>query len=335
MTTLGFSRPYMLLFLVVVPFMIYNYLIQRKKSTGSIKFSDLSLIGKVVEGRTFPWRHILPVLRVVVIGLLILSMAGLRMEITSTEIITHGVDLMLTMDCSGSMQAEDFKPNNRLYVAKEVVKEFVKGRKHDRMGLVVFAGVAFTQCPLTMDYGILEKFIDNLQIGTVSQDGTAIGPAIASSLNRLRDSKAKSKVIVLLTDGTENVENLKVNYKEAARLARSLGVKIYTIGVGKDDEVAMPVDSGIFGRRYTYYKADLNEEGLKEIASLTGGLYFRATDKDSLEKIFENIDTLEKSEIKVKNYTRYNDLFRWLVTLALVLLLVEIVLSHTRFRTLP
>jgi Ca-activated chloride channel family protein len=325
----------MLMLLLIVPFMIYFYLKQRKKSTGSIRFSDLSLIGKIVKQRKPKWRHLLFILRLLSVLFLIVAMAGLRQETTFEEIITHGVDIMLTMDCSGSMQAEDFKPNNRLYVAKEVVRDFVKGRKHDRMGLVVFAGVAFTQCPLTMDYGILEKFIDRLKIGTVSQDGTAIGPAIASSLNRLRDSKAKSKIIILLTDGTENVENLKVNYKEAARLAQSLGVKIYTIGVGKDDEVAMPIDSGIFGRRYTYYKADLNEEGLKEIAEMTGGLYFRATDAESLKEIFGNIDKLEKSEIKVKHYTRYDDLFRWLVTIALILMVTEVVLAHTRFRTLP
>jgi len=332
---LGFSRSYMLLLLLVVPFMIYHYLKQRKKSTGSIRFSDLSLIGRIVKKRKPRWRHLLFILRIAAVILLIVAMSGLRQETSFEEIITHGVDIMLTMDCSGSMQAEDFKPNNRLYVAKEVVKDFVKGRKHDRMGLVVFAGVAFTQCPLTMDYGILEKFIHRLKIGTVSQDGTAIGPAIASSLNRLRDSKAKSKIIILLTDGTENVPDLKVNYKEAARLAKSLGVKIYTIGVGKDDEVAMPVNGGIFGRRYTYYKADLNEEGLKEIADMTGGLYFRATDGESLKAIFDNIDKLEKSEIKVKHYTRYDDLFRWLVTMALVLMIGEVILAHTRFRTLP
>ncbi len=331
---MSLARMFVLPLLALVPIVLWTYHRRRNRSTASIRFSDLSPLRSLAQRYRPTWRHILIVFRCLSITLLIFALAGPRFHRRYEEIITHGVDIMLAIDCSGSMQAADFKPN-RLAVAKEVLSEFIAGRKHDRMGLVVFAGVAFTQCPLTLDYGILEQFVKRLAIGTVETDGTAIGPAIASALNRMRDSKAKSRVIVLLTDGAENVRDLKVNYKQAAVLAQALGVKIYTVGVGREDEVPMEINHPIFGKQYQYFRAELNEEGLREIADLTGGQYFRASDQEALEEIFKRIDKLEKSEIKVKHYTRFEDFYTWLAAAALLFLLMEIVLAHTRFRTLP
>lgn len=331
---MSFSRMYVLPLLALIPIILLVYYKRKNSSTASIRFSDLSGLRSLALKYRPNWRHILVVFRCLAVALLICALAGPRFHRKYEEIITHGVDIMLAIDCSGSMKAADFKPN-RLEVAKDVLTKFISGRRHDRMGLVVFAGVAFTQCPLTLDYGILEQFIKRLQIGTVETDGTAIGPAIASALNRMRDSKAKSRVIILLTDGAENVRDLKVNYKQAAMLAQALGVKIYTVGVGRDDEVPMEVDHPIFGKRYQYFRAELNEEGLREIADLTGGQFFRAGNEEALDDIFKIIDKLEKSEIKVKHYTRYDDFYSWLAAAALLIVLLEIALTHTRFRTLP
>jgi len=331
---MSFARMLALPLLLAVPAIVWTWWRRRHRSTASIRFSDLSGLRDLAVRHRPRWRHVLPFLRCCTVTLLVLALAGPRLHRTFEEIITHGVDIVLAIDCSGSMQAADFRPN-RLEVAKKVVNEFIAGRKHDRIGMVVFAGVAFTQCPLTLDYGILEQFVSRLRIGTVETDGTAIGPAIAAALNRLRDSKAKSRVIVLLTDGAENVEDLKVNYHQAAQLAQALGVKIYTVGVGRDDEVPVEVDDPIFGKHYRYFRAELNEEGLQEIADLTGGKFFKAGDAQALYDIFRTIDKLEKSEIKVKHFTRYEDLYEWLLLPALLCLLLEVGLAHTRFRTLP
>ena len=331
---MSLSRILALPLLALIPLILWLYHRRRNRSTAAIRFSDLSNLKSLAKKHAPRSRHSLVLLRSLCLLLLIFALAGPRLHHRYEEIITHGVDIMLAIDCSGSMQAADFKPN-RLAVAKKVMRDFIAGREHDRIGLVVFAGVAFTQCPLTLDYGILEQFVKRLEIGTVETDGTAIGPAIASALNRMRETKAKSKVVVLLTDGAENVDDLKVDYKKAALLAQALGVKIYTVGVGRDDEVPVEVDHPIFGKHYRYFRAELNEEGLKEIARTTGGKYFRANDREALEEIFDTIDELEKSEIKVKHYTRYEDLYRAFALLALLALCVEIVLAHTRFRTLP
>jgi len=332
---MSFARPLVLVLLVLVPLALWLYLVRRRRPTASVRFSDLRALSQLAQTHR-PWaHHSLIVMRCITLALLVAILAGPRLHRSFEEMTAHGVDIMLAIDCSGSMKAADFKPKNRLHVAKDVVRDFILGRKHDRIGLVVFAGTAFTQCPLTLDYGILESFVERLAIGTVAKDGTAIGAALATSLNRLRESSAKSKIVILLTDGAENVEGLNINYHDAALLAQAVGVKVYTVAVGKDDEVPMPVDHPIFGTRYVWYRAELNEEALQEIANLTGGKYFRATDPSALRNIFETIDRLERSEVKIKHYTRYEELFLWLVIPALLFLVLELVLAHTAFRTLP
>jgi len=230
------------------------------------------------------------------------------------------------------MAAEDFRPRNRLVVAKQVIQDFVRGRQSDRIGLVIFAARSFTKCPLTIDYDVLLKQIEDVELGVID-DGTAIGSGLANAVNRLRSSKAKSRVIILLTDGVNN--SGEIDPLTAAELARSLGLKVYTVGVGREGIAPFPVNDPIFGRRYVDVQVQIDEELLKKIAESTGGQYFRAVDKDSLEKIFKTIDGLEKSKISVKSYTHYNEVFGYFLWPGLGLILVESLLSHTRFRKLP
>jgi Ca-activated chloride channel family protein len=248
------------------------------------------------------------------------------------EILTEGVDIILAIDVSSSMKAEDFKPKNRLHVAKQVVADFIRGRKNDRLGMVVFAAKSFTQCPLTLDYGILLSFLDQIDIGMI-EDGTAIGMALATCVNRLRDSDAKSKVVILLTDGINN--RGEIDPITAAKTAKAMGVKIYTIGAGKRGSALYPVDDPIFGRRYVRMPVEIDEETLQEIARLTGGRYYRATDGEALANIYREIGEMEKTEIKTKEYIRYTELFWYFLLPAMVLLGAEIVLANTRFRKIP
>lgn len=299
----------------------------------SLRFPSLGRLRRIRPGGAGSSRHVVGLLRVLAVALLVLALARPQSIHHFEEIITHGVDIALVIDVSGSMKAEDFKPHNRLHVAKETVKAFVRGRKHDRIGMVVFAGYAFTQCPLTLDYDVLLTFLDRLHVGTVEQDGTNIGMALATALNRLRDTKAKSKVVVLLTDGAHNVPGL--DPVDAARLAQSIGVKVYTVGVGRDRYAPFAQNDPFFGKRLVWQPAELNEEVLRDIARITGGRYFRARDEQGLVDVFKQIDALEPSEVKAKQYQRHEELASWCMIPAALLLLFEAFLRHTRYRTIP
>lgn len=280
-----------------------------------------------IRYRCFPM-----ILRVVALFLFILAMARPQAGQKEEEIITEGIDIILTLDTSSSMKAEDFKPQNRLGAAKEVMREFIKSRQHDKIGIVVFARYSFTQCPLTLDYGVLLDLLDNIHIGII-EDGTAIGTAIANSVNRLRDSNAKSKVIIILTDGVNNAG--KIDPQTAAKAAQALGVKIYTIGAGKPGGALYPVEDPIFGKRYVKMDTEIDEVLLKEIANQTGGMYFRAKDEKGLSQIYEIIGKLEKTEVETKEYANYTELFGRFVLLGFLMVLLEIVLSNTVFRKIP
>jgi Ca-activated chloride channel family protein len=236
------------------------------------------------------------------------------------------------------MRAEDFKPQNRIDAAKQVIKKFIKGRKNDRLGLVVFASQSFTQCPLTLDYGALLNFLDQVHIGMI-EDGTAIGMGLVNCVNRLKDSKAKSKVVILLTDGVNN--RGKIDPITAARIAEAMDIKVYTIGVGKEGGAPIPIDHPIFGKIYarnpdgSLIMTQIDEETLKTIANITGGRYFRATNERKLAQIYEDIGKMEKTKIKVKEYMKYKELFGYFLFPATLLLLAEVVLSNTRFRKIP
>lgn len=328
-----FQSPWILLLLAVVPLMGWYGL--RRFASAQIRFSSLHVLGRLKAPKTLLWRKALVFARCAAMALFILALARPQSGIKSTEISTEGVDIMLCMDTSGSMQALDFKEDGRrvprLQVVKRVVNDFIKGRKNDRIGMVVFGQEAFTQCPLTLDYGVLLNFLEKVEIG-MAGDSTAIGSALAICVKRLKDVQSKSKVIILLTDGRHNAGS--ITPATAADIATSFKIKIHTIGVGTEGEAPFLVDS-FFGNQYVYQKVDLDEDTLRDVAARTGGAYFRATNTKALEDIYRQIDAMEKTEVKIKEYMEYEELFAWLLIPGLALLLAEIVLTNTRLRKIP
>ncbi|MDP6685913.1 MAG: VWA domain-containing protein, partial [Candidatus Omnitrophota bacterium] len=297
-----FANPLFLILLGIIPLLIWDYLSRIKKRDASLVFSDISIVKDIRPGFRVKYRHVPMILKIVAIFIFILAMARPQAGQEEEEIITEGIDIMLTLDTSGSMRAEDFKPQNRLGAAKQVIEEFIKSRHHDRIGIVVFARHSLTQCPLTLDYGVLLELLEKIDIGMI-EDGTAIGTAIATSVNRLRDSKAKSKIIILLTDGVNNAG--KIDPPTAAKTAKALGIKIYSIAAGKPGGALFPVQDPIFGKRYVQIDTEIDEKLLQKISEETGGLYFRAKDEDGLKDIYETIGKLEKTEIETKEYANY------------------------------
>ena len=269
-------------------------------------------------------------------ALLIIAFARPRHGKGSTDIEASGIDIVITLDVSGSMEALDFqlegKTMNRLEVVKSVVGKFVGQRPNDKLGMVAFAGRPYLVSPLTMDHEFLGKRLASVKMGQV-EDGTAIGSAIATSVSHLRNSTAKSRIIILATDGVNNAGS--VNPLTAAEAAKALGIKIYTIGTGIRGEAPVPVQDA-FGRTHLQtVKVEIDEEMLREVSAATGGQSFRATDTGSLETIYESINQLEKTTRKLKKYQRYDELYLWFLIPGLCLLLLELVLTQTRFRRLP
>ncbi len=328
-----FANPWLLLLGLIIPLIIARYIFKGKSSR--LKYPSLKTLKSLTPSKAAHTRHIIIVLRSICLSLLVIVIARPQSGRKSTEIISEGVDIMLVLDTSGSMQALDFMINDkridRLEVSKNVVGDFIKQRKNDRMGMVVFGEEAFTQCPLTLDQGILLSFLDKISIG-MAGDGTAIGSAIGVAVKRLKNLKSKSKIIILLTDGRNNAGRLSP--VKAAELARKYGVRIYTIGAGTKGKAPFLVNT-LFGKQYTYQQVDIDEHTLRKISRTTNGLYFRATDTESLKNIYGVIDKLEKSEVKVKEHMEYNELFMWPLLLALGLLFLEILLANTCFRKIP
>jgi Ca-activated chloride channel family protein len=328
-----FANPIYLLFIPLALGLIFFYFKLGKTKSASLKYSDLNLVKRLKPSFRLKQRHILPIFRALVIIFLAFSLARPQSGRKSQEVSSEGIDIMLILDISGTMQMEDFKPKNRLYVAKQVIRDFIKGRETDRIGLVIFSKQAFTQCPLTLDYGVLLDFLDKVEFGMI-EDGTAIGMGIATAVNRLRETPGKSKVIVLATDGVNNAG--EIDPLTAAQVASAMKVKIYTVGVGKPGYSLFPVQDPFFGKRYVYAPGnEVDEPTLKKIASLTGGKYFRATDEKVMLQIYNQISGMEKTKIKVKEYLQYNELFQKFALAGLIFLVLEIVLAHTRFRKIP
>ncbi len=317
--------------LIVMAMLIYHIRRKRFKSA-TIKYSDIRIVKRAARTQRQRYRFLLTVLRIAAIILFVVAFARPRSGTEYQEVTSEGVDIMLLLDVSSSMQGEDFKPNNRLFVAKEEIKKFINKRLNDRIGLVVFARYAFTQCPLTTDYGVLLNFVDDVDFGLV-EDGTAIGMAIATAVNRLRQSESESKIIVLLTDGDNNAG--EIDPITAANLAATFDIKIYTIGVGKPGNVMFPYQDPIFGKRYVYQPTRIDEASLMEIADKTDGKYYRARSGEELEKIYDLIDNLEKTEIEVAAHIQYKELFHYFTYAGLLLLVLEMFLANTYFRKLP
>ncbi|MFC1512421.1 VWA domain-containing protein [bacterium] len=329
-----FAYPYYLFLLLLIPFFVWYLFYRKKKDNSFIKYPHIDIIKSFLRKKpSLPYNMILNIIRLIVFVLLIIVIARPQAGQKSEEVLTRGYDIMLCIDTSSSMRAEDFKPKNRLEVAKSVVEDFIKARKNDRIGLVVFSGIAFTQCPLTLDHGALLDFLKSVEIGITQTDGTAIGTALITASNRLKKSNAKSKIIILLTDGRNNMG--QIDPITAAKTAGAVGIKIYTIGAGVPGGALIPVDHPIFGRQYRKIAEDLDEDTLRKIALQTEGRYFRATSEKGLKQIYKQIDEMEKTEIKVKEYTKYSELFRWFLIPAILLLLLEFILRYIIWRKIP
>lgn len=318
--------------LVLIAGMLVFHYRRKRFTSASLRYSDIRIVNRAARSSRQKYRFVLSILRVLVVALLIIAFARPRAGTEVTDVTSEGIDIVMLLDVSSSMLAEDFKPNNRLFVAKEELKKFVNKRTNDRIGLVVFARYAYTQCPLTLDYGVLLNFVDQVEMGVVD-DGTAIGMAIATAANRLRESNAKSKIMVLLTDGDNNAG--EIDPLTAANIAAAYDIKIYTIAAGRPGNAMYPVQDPIFGKRYIYQPTRVDEESLRQIAERTGGKYFRARSGEELDLIYSTIDKLEKTEIKVAAHVQYRELFQYFVYAALALLALEILLANTWFRKLP
>ena len=312
--------------------MLVYYFRRKRFKSATIKYSDIRIVKRAARSSRQKYRFVLILLRVLAIALFVVAFARPRSGTEYKEITSEGVDIMLALDVSSSMQAEDFKPHNRLHVAKEEIKKFINRRVNDRIGMVVFARYSYTQCPLTTDYGVLLNFVDQVDFGIV-EDGTAIGMAIANAVNRLRESESKSKIIILLTDGDNNAG--EIDPVTAANLADAMDIKIYTIGAGKPGNAMYPYQDPIFGKRYIYQPTKIDEKTLRAIAKSTDGKYFRARSGEELEEIYGIIDELEKTEVKVAAHVQYVELFHYFAYLGLILLMLEMILANTFFKKLP
>ncbi len=324
-----------ILFLIPVTLGILYFLRKRRKEA-AVRFSSVSLVDSLPVSWKVKFRHVPDVLRGIVLVLFLIALAGPRSVLKEAVHKTEGIDIILAIDSSGSMAAEDFtigsKRVNRLEIVKNVVEDFIAQRQHDKIGLVTFAALAYTVCPLTTDYAWLTANLRPISLGII-KDGTAVGSAVASSLARLKKSEAKSKIIILLTDGMNNAG--EIDPLAAARAAQALGVKIYTIGAGTKGLVPFPVQD-FYGRKvYQRVQIDLDEETLQKIAAVTAGKYFRATDTESLRQIYREIDALEKTEIEEHGYFEYEELFDRVLLVALGILLAQILLSQTLFFQVP
>ncbi len=329
---LTFAHPEFLFLLLLLPLLAWWHVRSYQRRTATLRYSNLDLMKSLPQRSRYSSRHLLFGLRWLAIGLVIVALARPQSGQTEEEITTEGLDIVLALDVSSSMLAEDFRPKNRIEAAKLVAEQFITGRSSDRIGMVVFAARSFTQCPLTLDYGILINFLKKVDVGLID-DGTAIGLGMATAVDRLRNSKAKSKVVILLTDGVNNAG--EIDPLTAARLAQAFNIRFYTIGVGTRGQALYPVQDPIFGKRYVPMPVEIDEAMLTKIAELTKGKYFRATDRQSLEKIFAEIDQLEKTKVEVKQFTRYRELFVHWLALALGLVFIEVVLAGTVFRKIP
>ncbi len=331
-----FASPWMFsLFLLIPALLIWQQMRGRRRGSASLRYSDI----RMAKGGRRSWRialrPVLSILRMAAIAAIILGLARPQ-SIQSRQVINgEGVDIALALDISGSMASLDFEPQNRLEAAKEVIDTFVSERQYDQVGLVVFASNAFNQSPPTVDHNVLRRMLDQTKLATELQieDGTAIGMGLANAANMLKDSDAKSKVVILLTDGVNNAG--QIDPVTAAEAASTLGIKVYTIGMGRPGQVPVPVVDTFGRERIVMQESTLDEETLTQIADETGGRYYRAENTEGLRAIYDEINSLEKSQIEIETFTNYSELFGWILAPGLALLLVEMFLRQTLFRTVP
>ncbi|MBM4167378.1 MAG: VWA domain-containing protein [Ignavibacteria bacterium] len=325
-----FANPNYLYLLLLIPILAIWYWLRHHKQQTDVVYSNLKAFAFAPKTLRERLRHFPFLLRMVVLALVIIALARPQSSMSGERLHTEGIDIVLVLDISGSMLAEDFRPN-RIEAAKNVASEFISARENDRIGLVIFSGESFTQCPLTLDHGVLKNLLLKVKNGMVT-DGTAIGTALANAVNRLKDSDAKSKVLILLTDGVNN--RGEIDPLTAADIAHTFDIRVYTIGVGTHGMAPYPVQTP-FGTRYQNMPTDLDEKTLTKIAEMTGGKYFRATTNKELKKIYSDIDKMEKTKIETFAYRKHTDLFYTWLFFSIVVLFAEIGLSQTYLRKLP
>ncbi|MDA0327968.1 MAG: VWA domain-containing protein [Gemmatimonadetes bacterium] len=325
-----FEDPLVLSLLLAIPALFW-FRNRQSRRGATIRYSAVDAVRGAGAGQ-IRWAHRIPgLLRALALAAVVVALARPQTGITSENVRTEGIDIVLVLDVSSSMLAEDLEPN-RLEAAKIVAADFVAGRRNDRMGLVAFAGQAFTQAPLTFDYGVVQSLLGELEIGMI-EDGTAVGMGLATAVKRLQASDAASKVVILLTDGRSN--RGEIGPITAAQMAQALGVRVYTIGAGSQGTARVPVQDPLGGTRYATMRVDIDEPTLQEVAALTGGRYFRATDTESLASIYAEIDELETTVIEIENFTQFGEEFPLPLALGFLLLMAELALAQTALRTLP
>ncbi len=323
------NRDFLYLLLVLVPMVIW-YILKHRTSQASLQISTIEGFEKSPKTYKHYLRTILFAFRIIGLAFLILAFARPQSTDKWQNVITEGIDIILVVDISSSMLARDFQPN-RLEASKNVAVEFISGRPNDRIGLVVFSGESFTQCPLTTNHAVLINLFRDIESGMI-EDGTAIGMGLATSINRLKDSKAISKVVILLTDGVNNMGDIAP--LTAAEIAKTFGVRVYTVGVGTKGMAPYPVQTP-YGIQYQNIPVQIDEEMLKEIAQMTNGRYFRATNNQKLIEIYKEIDQLEKSKIDVKEYSKKLEEYFPFALLAGILILTELLIRNTILRNIP
>ncbi len=328
--SIEFHSPWLLLLLALIPILAYLLFSTKHQTLGAFKVSNTNTFLRP------SWRSIvrtyMPILPLLALASFILALARPQLALKEEEVTAEGIDIILALDLSSSMLAKDFEPD-RLEVSKRVAAQFVDKRVDDRIGVVVFSGESFTQCPLTSDHRIVKRFLSQLKCGFL-EEGTAIGMGLATAVNRIKDSDAKSKVVILLTDGDNNTGYIQP--PTAAEMARELDVKVYTIGVGSKGMALTPQGKRSDGTYvYDYARVMINEQLLQQIAQTTGGKYFRATSEQALEMVYNEIDQLEKTERDITTFKRYSDEFGTFLRWGLALLLLHLIMSTTLFRSYP
>ncbi len=335
-TSFRFAAPWLLLLLTLVPLIgLVRWQMERNGRPASVRYAANNLVKGLRPTWRMRYRPLLTSVRLLIISLMIVALARPQLGHAKEIIKGEGVEIALAVDISGSMASLDFQPDNRLAASKAVIDEFISERPYDKIGLVIFSSEAFAQSPLTLDQNMLRRSLEQVELATDLglEDGTAIGMGLANAANMLSSSDAKSKVIILLTDGVNNAG--QIDPLTAAEAAKTLGIKVYTIGAAKTGQVPVPVDSIFGGQQIVYQESQIDEVTLQKVADMTGGKYYRAEDTNALRQIYEEINELEQSEVEIQVFNQYDELALWLLVPAFLLLVLEMVLRKTTFRTIP
>lgn len=332
--TFQFANPLVLALLAAIPLLGWLLLRKRANRQAALQYANVAVV-RSGRGWKARLRPLLNLARLAALALLVVGLARPQLVEAKEIVKGEGVDIALALDISGSMASLDFQPSNRLEAAKKVIADFIDQRTYDRIGLVVFAKEAFNQAPLTTDHAVLNRLLDRTELAPDLKldDGTAIGLGLANAANMLKDSQAKSRVVILLTDGVNN--SGQIDPQTAADAAKALGLKVYTIGMGRPGQVPVPVTDAFGGKQIVYQESDIDEATLQQIADKTGGLYFRAEDTNGLQQIYSHINELEKSQVEITNFAQHVELMGWLLIPALGLVLAEQLLGQTFFRRIP